>query len=151
MKLTSTVTILASPETVWDYLVTPSRYRTWNEQVIEFVPITQGSLAEGFTCRLRYRYGARESNIMAEVLEYEMPRRLVIHFTGGDFTRKGYALETYELVEKNGGSRLTQIVEMHAPGLGTLAATGMRLRHLFGRSDGKKGLRHLKKLIETSA
>ncbi len=151
MKLTSTVTILAPSETVWDYLVTPSRYRSWNEQVIEFVPITPGNMTEGFTCRLRYRYGCRESNLMAEVLECEMPRRLVIHFTGGDFTRKGYALETYGLVEKDGGSRLTQVVEIHTPGVGTLASIGMRLRYLLGRSDVKKGLRRFKKFVEESA
>lgn len=149
MVLRDKIQIERPPDQVWRYLQSPVLMKEWNGKIKAVVPVSWGEPAEGFRYRVRYRTNSRESNFLAEFLEYQEPARLVIHLSGGDLPVKGYIQEIYELTANTGGTLLRQRTEVHNPVANIFSRCLIFLGHYcFGIFSGKKHLRRLKELIE---
>ena len=101
--------------------------------------------------RVRYRMSGRESNFLAEFMEYQKPVKLLIHLSGGNLPVKGYIQEIYELTENTGGTLLKQRIEVHNSGKNIFSNCLILFIHYsFGIFSRKKYLRALKELTETT-
>jgi hypothetical protein len=93
----------------------------------------------------------KESEVSAEIEEYQPPTKLVIRLTGGRLPPNGYAQEMYELSRQNGGTALTQTIQVHNSGINILFRLFIAFVHRFGKPTGKKYLTVLKELVEGAA
>lgn len=148
MILTSTLQIQAPPETLWRLLVSPASLQSWNRNIGVIVPVSPGDLREGSRIRLRYSLRGKESNYLAEVLEYEEPKRLVFHLTGGNLPIRGYIQEIYELKSDADGTFLQQFIVLENTGLASLSLLVMKAGHIFKGLAGRKNLSALKDRAE---
>ena len=149
MVLCDRISINGSPEEVWRLIEDPILMKAWNSKIRQIVPVSWGTRrSAGFRYRLRYELYNRESNFLAEIMEYQEPVKLVIHLTGGNLPVRGYAQEIYELSENEKGTLLRQSIEIHNSGMPLFAGTWLRGVHLFGKIAGKRHLRRLKALVE---
>lgn len=148
MILTCTIQIGAPPEEVWRLLIDPEHIRSWNNRVRVIVPVSQGCLRDGSKIRIRYTLRGRESNYLAEVLEYEEHTRLVVHITGGNLPLRGYVQEIYQLAANARGTLLTQQTVLENTGINLISRSCMKGSHLFSGLAGKRYLSGLKHLAE---
>ncbi len=151
MILKDSVRINAPPERVWQYLEDPERMKLWNPKIKAVVSVSWGQRCKGFRYRLTYVLGGKESEISAEIEEYQPPTKLVIRHTGGRLPPGGYAQEIYELSRENGGTALTQTIQVHNSGINILFRLFIAFVHRFGKPTRKKYLTVLKELVEGAA
>ena len=83
MILRDSIRINAPPERVWQYLEDPERMQLWNPKIKAVVSVSWGQRCKGFRYRLTYVLGGKESEVSAEIEEYQPPTKLVIRHTGG--------------------------------------------------------------------
>ncbi len=139
------------PEEVWQYIQSPALMKEWNPGIKAFVPVSWGEPAEGYRYRVRYKMIGRESNFLAEFMEYQKPVRLLIHLSGGNLPVKGYIQEVYELDENTSGTLLKQRIEVYNSGMNIFSRCMTIFIHFFSRLSRKKHLRLLKDFIETNS
>lgn len=151
MVFRNKIIIKTSADRIWGLLTDTGKAREWNPNVRALIPVTQGSMKAGFRYRVRYAMEHTENNFLAEVLEYEPQLKLSTHLTGGDFPRKGYALETYELAEHRHGVLVRQTIEIHNAPANIFMKAFAFFRYLVGLSHGKKALKQLKALAESAS
>ena len=150
MILKDKIQIDRSPGDVWQYLQIPALMKEWNRDIKAVVPVSWGEPVEGYRYRVRYKMIGRESNFLAEFMEYQAHARLLIHLSGGNLPVKGYIQEVYELSENTRGTMLRRRIEVHNSGVHILSRGLIFILHYsFGIFSGKKHLRKLKQLIET--
>ena len=149
MILTDKIRIDRGPEEVWRFIQSPALMKEWDRNIKAVVPVTWGEPTDGYQYRVRYNMNGRESNFLAEFMEYQKPVRLLIHLTGGNLPVKGYIQEIFELTESASGTLLRQRTELHNSGMHFFSGRLMLLRHFIGRFSRKKQLRTLKALIES--
>jgi hypothetical protein len=150
MILKDKIQIDRSLEEVWQYIQSPELMKEWNPRVRAFVPVSWGEPAEGYRYRVRYKMIGRESNFLAEFMEYQKPVKLVIHLSGGNLPVKGYIQEIYELAENTGGTLLKQRIEVYTSGIHIFSGCITIFIHFFSRFSRKKHLRLLKDFIEAA-
>ena len=148
MILKDKIQIERSPEEVWQYIQSPALMKEWNPRVKAFVPVSWGEPAEGYRYRVRYKMIGRESNFLAEFMEYQQPVRLLIHLSGGNLPVKGYIQEIYELAENTRGTLLKQQIEVYTSGMHIFSGCMTIFIHFFRRFSRKRNLRLLKEFIE---
>ena len=150
MILKDKIQIDRSPEEVWQYIQSPALMKEWNPRIRAFVPVSWGEPAEGYRYRVRYKMIGRESNFLAEFMEYQRPVKLLIHLSGGNLPVKGYIQEIYELTENTRGTLLKQRIEVYNSGMHIFSGCMTIFIHFFSRFSRKKHLRLLKDFIETA-
>lgn len=148
MVLRDKVEIKSPPERVWPYISDPGRARKWNGGIRAIVPISAGEWTAGSKWRVRFEFRGRESNYLAEVLEFEKPMRLVVHMTGGDMPVNEYMQEIYELAPSEKGTVLRYNISLSGSGLNFLSALANFLSHHLFRPRRKRYLLKLKELAE---
>ena len=148
MILTDKIRINRSPEEIWQFIQSPALRKEWDRDIKAVVPVSWGAPAEGYRYRVRYKMNGRESNYLAEFMEYRKPVKLLIHLTGGNLPVKGYIQEIFELTKNTGGTLLRQRTEVHNSGMHIFSRCLMLFSHFFSRLSKKKQLRALKELIE---
>src|SRR5574340_785291 len=150
MILKDKIQIDRSPEKVWQYIQSPALMQKWNPAIRAFVPVSWGEPSEGYRYRVRYKMIGRESNFLAEFMEYQKPLKLLIHLSGGNLPVKGYVQEVYELDENARGTLLKQRMEIYNSGMNIFSVCVRVFIHFFSRFSRKKHLRLLKDFIEAS-
>jgi ligand-binding SRPBCC domain-containing protein len=150
MNLSDKIQIERPPEEVWQYIQSPALIQKWNPRIRAFVPVSWGEPSEGYRYRVRYKMIGRESNFLAEFMEYQRPVKLLIHLSGGNLPVKGYIQEVYELAENTGGTLLIQRIEVYNSGMNIFSVFMTILIHFFSRFSRKKHLRLLKDFIEAA-
>lgn len=150
MILNDKIQIDHPPEEVWQYIQSPALMQKWNPRIRAFVPVSWGEPSEGYRYRVRYKMIGRESNFLAEYMEYQRPAKLLIHLSGGNLTVKGYIQEVYELAENTRGTLLIQRIEVYNSGMNIFSGFMTILIHFFSRFSRKKHLRLLKDFIEAA-
>ena len=148
MVLTDKVQIDRTAGEVWRCIQDPSLIKEWNRNIRAVVLISPGKPAAGYQYRVRYKILGRESNFLAEFMEYQEPARLLIHLTGGNLPVKGYIQEIYELSENSKGSLLRQRIEVRNSGMNIFSGFLLIFSHYLGRLAGRKELRGLKEFVE---
>lgn len=151
MIIKNKIRLSAPPEKIWSLITDPMTMKTWNPRLIAIVPITLGTPQANSQYRIRYRLAAKESNFLAEILEYEELSRLVLHLSGGNLPKKGFIQEIYEIHQDNKGTLIRQSILIVKGGLGLTGRLSLRLKNMFGASSGKRNLHRLRELAEGSA
>ena len=149
MILRDKVEIKSPPERVWSYISNPGKVREWNQGIRAIVPISAGEWTAGSRWRVRFEFRGRESNYLAEALEFEKPMRLVVHLTGGDMPVNGYMQEIYELSPSEKGTMLRYNIALSGAGLNFLSSWAKFLSHHLFRPRSKRYLLKLKELAES--
>ena len=148
MIIKNTIRLSAPPENIWGLIVDPMVMKSWNPRIRAVVPITPGKPQANSQYRIRYKLAAKESNFLAEILEYEDLARLVLHFSGGSLPKKGFIQEIYDMVQDSKGTLLKQTVLIEKSGMGIAGRLSLRIRNIIGRSSGKRYLGCLRELAE---
>ena len=148
MILKDKIQIDRPPEKVWQYIQSPALMQKWNPRIRAFVPVSWGEPSEGYRFRVRYKMIGRESNFLAEYMEFQKPVKLLIHLSGGNLPVKGYIQEIYELAENTRGTLLKQRIEVYNSGINIFSGFTKILIHFFSRLSRKKHLRLLKDFTE---
>lgn len=150
MILKDKIQIDRPPEEVWQYIQSPALMQKWNPRIRAFVPVSWGEPSEGYRYRVRYKMIGRESNFLAEYMEYQKPVKLLIHLSGGNLPVKGYIQEIYELAENTRGTLLKQRIEVYNSGMHIFSGCVTIFIHFFSGFSRKKHLRLLKDFIEAT-
>ncbi len=148
MVLSGKIEVCCHPAAVWPFISDPGLIVLWNKRMKTIVPITQGKWDANSRFRMRYEIGGGASNFLCEILEYEMPVRMVIHLKGGFLPPHGYLQEIYGLEETKKGTLLKQEIAVYGNWRIFLGGAGLFLAHCLPRSRGKVCLRRLKELAE---
>jgi hypothetical protein len=148
LVLKDKVQIGRSAEEVWCFLQNPTLMKEWNQKVKAVVPVSSGEPSEGYRYRIRYDLNGKESNFLAEIMEYRKPSRLLIHLTGGNLPCKGYIQEIYELTPNGEGTLVKQQVRIYTPCTHIFSGCRAVFTHYFGKLSKNKYLMPLKKLAE---
>ncbi|GAB4487088.1 MAG: hypothetical protein OHK006_15730 [Thermodesulfovibrionales bacterium] len=143
------IVIKAASGTLWEHLTDAVKMQAWNPNIKAFIPVTRGPITAGYRFRVRYRLEHTENNFLAEVIEYEPNAKLSIHLTGGNFPRRGYALEIYELTDHKHGVLVRQTIEIQNAAANVFVKGVALLKYFAARSRGKAALKGLKKLAES--
>jgi len=149
LVLKDKVQIGRSAEEVWRFLQSPALMKDWNPKIKAVVPVSSGEPSEGCRYRIRYAVNGKESNFLAEIMEYREPSRLLIHLTGGNLPRKGYIQEIYELAPNAQGTLLMQRTEIYVSGRHIFSGYLAAFIHFIGKLSKKRYLMNLKKLAES--
>src|SRR3954452_3940127 len=140
MKFTNTITIERSPADVFAYLSRFENVPRWNEAIIDTRKTSQGPAGVGATY-VQSRLQPSPGEDRFEVTTYEPDYTLAIRGKFGRFTGRF----TYQLEPIDNGTRLSNAVDLGAPGL-------MRIAAPFGTSRLKpavaKNLGRLKEILE---
>lgn len=149
MVLRDRVEIKIPPEAVWSFISDPGQLQKWNGGIRAIIPISTGAWTAGSRWRVRYEFHGRESNYLAQALEFEKPTRLVIHLTGGDMPVNGYMQEIYELSPSEKGTVLRCNIALSGSGMHFLSGWAKFLSHHIFRPRRKRYLLKLKELAES--
>lgn len=149
LVLKDKVQIGCSAEEVWCFLQSPALMKDWNPKIKAVVPVSSGGQSEGCRYRIRYDLNGKESNFLAEIMEYREPSRLLIHLSGGNLPRKGYIQEIYELTSNAQGTLLMQRTEIYTSGRHIFSGYLAAFIHFIGKLSKKRYLMTLKKLAES--
>jgi hypothetical protein len=148
MLIKNRIQISAPAEKIWALIADTSAMKDWNPKLKAVVPVTLGKPKANSQCRIRYRLGGEERNLLAEIMEYEEYSRLVLHFSGGSLPKRGYLQEIYELTTNSRGTLLMQNILIENTGSGILRRLAMRFTNRIGRSASKKYLARLRSMAE---
>jgi hypothetical protein len=150
MILKDKVQIDRPPIVVWRYLQSPARMKEWDPKIRAVVPVSWGEPAAGYRYRVRVKINGRESNFLAEFLEFQEPSKLLVHLSEGNLPVKGYIQEIYELTENTRGTLLRYRLEAHNSGRHIFSnCLSLIVHYSFGIFSRGKHLRALKELVET--
>lgn len=148
MIIKNKIQLSAPPEKIWGFITDPMIMKAWNPRIRAVVPITPGKPQANSQYRIRYKLAGKESNFLAEILEYDDLARLVLHFSGGNLPRKGFIQEIYEVFPDSKGTLLRQTVLIERSGLGIANRLSLRMRNIIGALSAKRYLNHLRELAE---
>ena len=151
MIIKNKIQLSASPENIWGYITDPMLMKIWNPRITAVVPITLGKPQANSQYRIRYKLSAKESNFLAEIMEYENLARIVLHFSGGNLPKKGFIQEIYEIFPDSKGTLLKQTVLIEKSGISIAGGLSLRMRNIIGATSGKRYLSSLKELAEHSS
>ena len=150
LVLNDKVQVGRSAEEVWCFLQSPALMKDWNPKIKAVVPVSPGEPSEGCRYRIRYDLNGKESNFLAEIMEYEEPSRLLIHLTGGNLPYKGYIQEIYELTPNTQGTLVKQQIGIYTSSMRLFSGCRAAFTHYFGKLSKKRYLMTLKQLAESS-
>ncbi len=83
MKLTHTVAIDSSQETLWPLLTESEEIQRWNRDIVSDEPLTPGPPQVGARARLKIREGSRVADYESEITAIEPQRLLELELRGG--------------------------------------------------------------------
>jgi len=154
MKLVSNVFINSSPQAVWDFLKKPENMLLWNPKVKHVSPSCFSDIQQGYRYAITYqmRESAMASKFQAEFVHFEPFSKLVIRHTGGLSAPQDRVIEeTYELLERDGGTFLTQTICVTNSGINIFLRLLIRVIQKWGKPTGKPYLEVLRDIIEMDA
>jgi hypothetical protein len=144
------IRLSAPPEKIWGLITDPMIMKIWNPRITAVIPITLGKPQANSQYRIRYKLAAKESNFLAEIMEYEDLARFALHFSGGNLPKKGFIQEIYEMFPDSNGTLLRQTVLIEKSGMGIAGRLSLRMRNIIGALSAKKYLGCLRELAESS-
>ncbi len=128
------------PQEVFAFLSDPQKLLLWQSSLLQSEMLTEGPLRVGSRFRELRRMGPRESEIRAEITDFETNRRLATRTETSPQATVRYALEP-----EDGGTRLHYEFGLRTAGL-------MRLvEPMIGssiRKDSERDLQKLRELLE---
>ncbi|MDD2916090.1 MAG: SRPBCC family protein [Gallionella sp.] len=151
MKLVNSIFINRSPEVVWAFLEDPEHMLLWNPKVKQVSPSCFAEPKQGYRYDITYQMGASAvaSGLQAEFVCFEPCSKLVIRQTGGLPSPQDRIIEeTYELVERGGGTFLTQTIRVENSGINIFLRLLIWFIRKFGKPAGKPYLETFRDILE---
>jgi len=143
--LVSTIEIARHPEEVFSYVTDPSRFVTWQENILNGSMDGDHRPRVGSRCITTRRIGFAERKITSEITAIDPPRKWSVH--GIDGSIRAVVNVTVDPVDGNRRSRVTIALDFEGYGIGRL------LVPLFVRREARrempKNLRRLKERLES--
>jgi uncharacterized protein YndB with AHSA1/START domain len=141
MLFTNQVLINRSHQDVFDYLSRLENVPTWNYAIVETQKVSDGEVGVGTRYQQTRSLPTRSTEII-EITEFSPNERLALHGDLGPFT----GTVVYELEPRDGGTQLTNTVDLEARGVLRLAAPVMSGRL---RSAVAANLNKLKEILDS--
>lgn len=136
------VEIDVPPEDVFPWLAESDRRLRWMGALVESEPLTEGPAAVGSRFRDVFEEHGRRVELAAELVEFDPPRRLVVHLVSDAF--ESTLVQTLD--GEGGATRLEAVIDtgytMRGARLLAPVATGLAQRRL------EADLARLKELLE---
>ena len=148
MPLCDQIVISAPPDAVWPRIADPVLMAEWNPKLVAIDRDADGPVRLGEHYSALYRMSGRDRESTVEVIACEPPRRLVLRHTFTTNGRTRVAVESYELIPQDDGSRLEQSVDLSQAGIPAPFRLVFGLIHRFGRSAEEPYLERLRALAE---
>lgn len=135
----SSVTIDRPPETVFQYLIEPSKWSLWSG--VPMRQLTDGSLRAGSRLEVTFGMGPLKARVGLEIAELEPPRRMAFRTFSGPIRWDG----EYRLTPAGAGTEMSQQGRLQFTGLWRLIEpmAGAEMSH-----GEVKELEHLKAVAE---
>lgn len=153
MNLADSIFINRSAGTVWAFLEKPENMLLWNEKVKHVSPASFSNPQQGYRYAITYQMheNSKAAEFLAEFIHFEPPSKLVIRHTGGISPRNRVIEEIYELSERDGGTFLTQSINIENSGINIFFRFLIWVIQRWGKPTGKPYLATLRDIIETEA
>lgn len=150
MKLVDTIFINRPAGTIWAFLENPANMPLWNPKVKRVSPSSFAGPQQGYRYAITYQMHerAKASEFLAEFVHFEPSSKLVIRHTGGLSPRNSVIEEMYELSERDGGTSLTQSIDIGNSGIPIFFRLLIWLIQRWGKPTGKRYLETLRDIIE---
>ncbi len=152
MKIVFSIFVRRPPETVWAFLANPENMLLWNSNVTHVSPSSFTDIKQGYRYTITYHLhgNSNATQFQAEIVHFEPPSKLVTRHTEGQASpnRDRIIEETYELSERNGGTFLTQTMQIENSGVNIFMRLLIRAIRKFGKPAGTTHLAPLREIIE---
>jgi len=150
MKLTDSIFINRSPGIVWSFLEKPENMPLWNPKVERVSPASFEQPRQGYRYAITYRMRerAKPADFLAEFIQYDPPAELVIRLTAVFAPHGNIIEERYDLLERDGGTLLTQTIHIDDPGMNVFFRFLIWLIQRVGKPTGTRYLETLRDLIQ---
>jgi uncharacterized protein YndB with AHSA1/START domain len=149
MNIDDTTYIEASPATVWEVLKDPSLMPLWNSKIVACDILSDGEPRQGYRFKVHFKWREKEQLSDAEFIEFDTCNTLTIRYEKGMLAPKGYVDESFILEPDEGGTVLTQRVNIRHSGLPWWAKLLMKWISTGGYNVDKSMTEHIKELCES--
>lgn len=149
MKLKERVTINATPDQVWPFVVDPVLQAAWNPKIISIDRPVDGPVQHGDSYNMVTKMSDKESNSEVEVIEVVDNERLVFMYRIEDNQLAQVVTETYELSTAQNGTSIKRVIDLGAAQIPLLIRPLIWLIMTFGKPQGEAQLNKLKRMIES--
>lgn len=154
MRIREEVTTQATPEQAWAMLCDPARHGSWNLRITATEIYGSGEPGFGMRYRVSYDLSGRSSQFDAEITEFSPPTRLaaklVERATGDGAHMDRYMVESYDVSQHGGRTRVVHQVDIHAPGINIFLRALIWLIMHAGRSTGQTYMEKFAQLVEAA-
>jgi len=150
MKLVNSIFINRPAAAVWAFLENPGNMLLWNPKVKRVSPSTFSASQQGYRYAIMYQMheNSRAEEFQAEFVHFEPPLKLVIRHTGGLSAHDRVIEEIYELSERDGGTFLTQTINVENSGVNIFLRFLVWAIQRWGKPVGKPYLATFRDIIE---
>jgi hypothetical protein len=150
MKLVDSIFINRPAGTVWAFLKIPANMPLWNPKVKRISPSSFSGPQQGYRYAITYQMHetSRASEFLAEFVHFEPFSKLVIRHTGGLSPHDSVIEEIYELSERDGGTFLTQTINIENSGINIFFRILIWIIQRWGKPTGKQYLATLRDIVE---
>lgn len=149
MKAHASARIARPIDDVWAFVADPARMNRWVSGVDEPPLVEAAEVCVGTRFRMKYRYGGRTHDVLAEVVASDPPKKQTVKWVEGPFPFEG----TVELQPDSDGTIVVRTVSAGADSRATaamFAIAGPLLRMLMRRQI-RQDLGRLKAALESGA
>ena len=87
--MSHSVEIARSPEDVFAYVVDPTRFKEWQDDVVSVQPEWEGPMTVGSRFKLTRKMGGREQTMTSEMTEYSPPHSYAFRIVDGSIRAMG--------------------------------------------------------------
>ena len=155
MLIREEATTRATPEQVWAMLCDPARHGSWNPRITGTEVYGSGEPGYGMRYRITYDMSGRSSQFDAEITEFSPPTRfaakLTERATGDGSNMDRYMVESYDVSQQRGRTRVVHQVNIHAPGINVFLRALIWLIMHAGHSTRQTYMEKFARLVEASA
>jgi len=150
MKLVNSIFISRPAGTVWAFLENPANMLLWNPKVKHVSPSSFSKPHQGYRYAITYQMheNSRASEFLAEFVHFEPFSKLVIRHSGGISSHNRVIEEIYELAERDGGTFLTQTINITNSGINIFWRALIWIIQRWGKPKGKPYLETLRDIVE---
>jgi uncharacterized protein YndB with AHSA1/START domain len=150
MKIKASISINASPGTVWEYVGQPDCWPLFHTKVRQAkLTSLQGGIV-GAIYDIEFNMGGKTAPTRCEIVDLAPGRMIRVTSSVPDSHggSAGFAVLTYELEDELRQTKVTERIEMSVAGIPWIFRPLVLLLFRFGRPSGETTLMRLKKVVE---
>jgi len=152
MKLIDKIFINLPAQAVWAFLENPANMPLWNPKVKRVSTMSSDAPKLGYRYAITYQMHERAdaAEFLAEFVDFEPFSRLRIRLTGNQAPHNRIIYEIYELSQRDGGTFLTQIINIENSGVNIIFRLLIWIIQRWGKPTGTRYLETLRDIVQNS-